>query len=380
MTQTNINNVQATRKHMIVAIACISGILLAVNIAVSIWRYQATPWFSMDYAYMRVASFHALAISIGVLVALMIQLLNSKGKEWFVIPAYAAILCFGTYIAVFGIDGRYLGGRVTYFTPAMMYAALFVSSYAATKDFGKLWHKCVALLLIFALPVLLAELGSHSVSVGFTLCATFIVLLIKSFFIDEKQRHRWTVVLALSAAIFALFITCGGSEMVGALTTRLETFMSGGRTDPTGAGYVYHQLLNGFRDAKFVGTSRYEIAINSAYSIPAYAFFAKQDSAYSVAAVILKWGWLSGVFMLALTVALEVLLFKLSRLARNDYARYFSYSVAVLFAVKTVFSVVSCFAVFVGEADIPMIGAFGGVVDVTLIASVAALCGSGTQE
>ena len=48
MTQTNINNVQATRKHMIVAIACISGILLAVNIAVSIWRYQATPWFSMD--------------------------------------------------------------------------------------------------------------------------------------------------------------------------------------------------------------------------------------------------------------------------------------------------------------------------------------------
>lgn len=84
--------------------------------------------------------------------------------------------------------------------------------------------------------------------------------------------------------------------------------------------------------------------------------------------------------MLALTVALEVLLFKLSRLARNDYARYFSYSVAVLFAVKTVFSVVSCFAVFVGKADMPMIGAFGGVVDVTLIASVAALCGSGTQE
>ena len=84
--------------------------------------------------------------------------------------------------------------------------------------------------------------------------------------------------------------------------------------------------------------------------------------------------------MLALTVALEVLLFKLSRLARNDYARYFSYSVAVLFAVKMVFSVVSCFAVFVGEADMPMIGAFGGVVDVTLIASVAALCGSGTWE
>ena len=113
--------------QMVVAIVCISGILLAVNIAVSIWRYQATPWFSMDYAYTRVVSLHAMAISIGVLVALMIQLLNSKGKEWFAIPAYAALLCFGTYIAVFGIDGRYLGGRVTYFTPAMMYAALFVS-------------------------------------------------------------------------------------------------------------------------------------------------------------------------------------------------------------------------------------------------------------
>lgn len=137
MTQTNINKIQTTRKRMIVAIACIGAILLAVNAAVSIWRYQATPWFSMDYAYTRVASFHAMAISIGVLVALMIQLLNSKGKEWFAIPAYAALLCFGTYIAVFGIDGRYLGGRVTYFTPAMMYAALFVSSYAATKDFGK---------------------------------------------------------------------------------------------------------------------------------------------------------------------------------------------------------------------------------------------------
>lgn len=223
-------------------------------------------------------------------------------------------------------------------------------------------------------------LGSHSMSVGFTLCATFIVLLIKSFFIDEKHPHRWTVVLALSAAVFALFIVCGGAGMVGALTTRLETFVSGGRTDPMGAGYVYHQLLNGFRDAKLVGPSSYKIAINSAYSIPAYAFFAKQDSAYSVAAVILKWGWLSGIFMLALTVALVVLLFKLSRLARNDYARYFSYAVAVLFAVETVFSVVSCFAVFVGEADMPMIVAFGGVVDVTLIASVAALCGSGTRE
>lgn len=84
--------------------------------------------------------------------------------------------------------------------------------------------------------------------------------------------------------------------------------------------------------------------------------------------------------MLTLTVALIVLLFKLSRLLRNDYAKYFSYSVAVLFAVKTVLSLVSCFAVFVGEADMPMIGAFGGVTDVTLIASVAALCGCGTQE
>ena len=334
----------------------------------------------MDYAYTRVVSLHAMAISIGVLVALMIQLLNSKGKEWFAIPAYAALLCFGTYIAVFGIDGRYLEGRVTYFTPAMMYAALFVSSYVATKDFGKLRNKCVALLLIFALPVFLAVLGSHSVSVGFTLCATFIVLLIKSFFIDEKQPHRWTVVLALSAAIFALYIACGGANMVSALTTRLKTFMSGGRTDPTGADYVYHQLLNGLKEAQLIGASSYEIGIDSATSIPAYAFFAKQDSAYSVTAVILKWGWLSGVFMLALTVALEVLLFKLSRLVRNDYARYFSYSVAVLFAVKTVFSVVSCFAVFVGEADMPMIGAFGGVMDVTLIASVAALCGSGTRE
>ena len=375
MTENKTNKVQ-TKKRMIVAIVCIGGILLAANAAVNIWRCKAMDW----YAYIRIALFHALAISIGRFVADMIKQLNSEGKEWVAIPAYALLLAFGTYIAIFGFDGRHIGYGVTYFSPAMMYTAIFVSSYVATNDFDMLWHKCAALFLIFSLPIVLTMIGSHSVSVGFTLCTVFIILLIKLFIIDEKHSRKLKVVLVLSAAIVALFVTCGGTKMVGTLITRFETFMTGGLNDPTGAGYVYHQLLNGIKKAQLAGPSSYEIAINSENSIPAYAFLAKQGNAYFIAAVILRWGWLFGALILVLNVALVVLLFKLSRLAGNDYARYFSYSVAVLFAVKIVFSLVSCFAVFVGEADMPMIGAFGGVTDVTLTASAVALCGNNTQE
>lgn len=358
--------------YVFAAIVFVTAILLFVNFILQCWRYQGAQWRSAEEAILSALAYQIQAIFISLIIACGIVWLNRTGREWITVPVYVAFLCLALYYAVSNT------WRSILFTPFMLYTVIFPSSYFASRTYNRIWHKWVLILLSFLMPAVITTAGFNRKGVGFTLCVTGVLVLIKVLIFDDIQMHDPTIVIASSILIIVLFIVCSGSDIVNTLATRIEVFILGGNYDVQGAGYMYYHLAKGLKNAPVIGSSPYLIPLDATISIPSSTYFSYKDVAYSIAVIVMKGGWFFGIIILGLMVFQVKLLFSLASATVNNYARYVLYSVAVLFAFKTGFGIMSCFSVFVSDAALPMTEPYGAITDLTLLISAVAL--SATKE
>lgn len=337
-----------------------SVILLAVHAMVLGWSYFAGSEYLGIGSFIsvpeRVLVTAALCVAWAGLAACITAWAKPRELKLLSATAFLASVVSCTAAAIENRVGSWLLiGNMQIYAPALTYLswlffALLIQNYH--------WFSARRILLLsldlFFLPMALHVFAMRSYASGIAYGAAYLCILMKLSHDGRIARPR--LVLVLHAAV--LLILIGGCLATSgiSLPVRTEVFLTQGTNDPYGNGWMYHHLISALRQTPFVGETAYSIPARAGTAIPAYLYFSSRDLGYAMAAFILKYGWISLLVTLGAPCAIIVSAFRLPAASQSVSFQYYAFSVASLFAIRLILSLVSTFMSFISGVFLLMGG------------------------
>lgn len=370
------NQINNKDKKSIIILSCASALmLLASGALISIWNYigigmkhgAITERIVMLYAV--VIPLCALELSIYITKISKIDTLIKIS-----VPLYIISMIIGITTTIVGNKNGWL--RVSYaifYAPAFLYFSVFVVAYMVSryKTYGLFYFGITAILSVIA-PCVLSLLGLNCLAISLVLIITLSILSIK-LVKDKKLTKTWIYFLIGFLICFVL----GTVFLIikdGSYASRFQITFTKRSSDTYSEGWMYSNLISALKTTPLIGQSGYYVSAADGVYLPAYQYFAS-DSVYLVASLILKFGWIICIPITAIGFTLVASLYKISNFAKNNFSKYFAYSVGILFAVRIVINLISCFSFYLHGTYLPFAGNNGSsLIDMILFTSAVALC------
>ena len=367
------------RKYVLAASAA-AAILLLLNVLVFIWHdiaqqeYYRDLWYGQDRVLYYLVLWMVLA---AVFTALMLRMKTTRAIFVSTL-VYLAVFILTLVTALSGGE-RWL--RISYlslYVPSLLYLTLPFTAYAVSR-FRRFAPSGLLMIVGMAavVPFLLSAGFLGCLSAGLILLLVFILLSVR--LVRDGRFSAGCIALPVLVLVLVLALPMTVSSVRGLVLRRIGVFLTLGQSDPSGDGWMYSKLIAALGSASLFGSSPAAVTLPDGLSIPAYLFFAEDGFEYLPAVLVLRFGWAALLLPAAASLCLSLCLFRLSRLAKNSFARSLAFSVGALFLVRLVLGLVSCFALFLGGCFLPFTGTRTGVcVDILLL--IAALVLSRKQE
>lgn len=331
--------------------------LLAATAAVAIIGIAASIVAS-DGVYMAKLGF--ILAGFGLMVGIMF--VNPMWLRRFALPVY---LIFSAVTAVFDYHWWAWSARAMFgvaFMPGFIQLApvLFMGLLFRRKRFTA--FQTAVLCVLMVLPTVNACLGgitSSTVLIGLSYIFIFTVLSVKG---NRTAR----VLLPVSACLLGLQLTCA-YMILPHIQDRISAFLTGGQSDPRGAGWLTAQLAVLIKNARLIGP------------VPGGVpeMFSNLMSEYVLAGVLGRYGWLPAAALLLAVAALLWRLFAAAAKVKEPCGFALAFSASAVLAMKFIINILINFNLFpVADIGLPIVGGGGSdcFVSFILIGVVLSVC------
>ncbi len=335
-----------TEWPLLAAAAAVAIIGIAAGIAASEGIYLAKSGF--------------ILIGFGLMVGLMF--LNPMRLRRFALPVY---LIFSAAALIFDYHWWAWSARAMFgvaFMPGFIQLApaLFMGLMFRRERFNA--PQTAGLCVLMALPMVNACLGgtmSSTVLIGLSYILIFAVLSVKG---NKTAR----VLLPAAVCLLALQLLC--AYMVSPyIQDKVSVFLTGGQSDPRGAGWLTGQIAALIKSARLIGPVPGDIP----------EMFSNLMSEYVLVGILGRYGWLPTIGLLLAAAALIWRMFAAAAKVREPWGFALALSASAVLAMKFVINILMNFNLFpIVGIGLPIVGGGGSdcIVTFILIGTVLSVC------
>lgn len=271
--------------------------------------------------------------------------------SWFFYAAVNLILILGLFGA--RINGSH---RVVYFagygfSPAgLLHFTIIPLSVWLCR--AERWSDFIKLFLLAALPMVLTALYPSMINIlifAVMLLVSAAVAVLKSNTLQNKKQYIFICCLfLLLAAVIGFFL------MPEYLRAKLWAFIDY-NADPLGAGYLPMTAQKWLMASKPIGATNFDIL-----GAPIDRTMPNAANEYVLVNIITKFGWIAGLFLVAVVIMFLVRLFLTVGKVKNRFGFFLSLSACLVLTIKFVFSILMNFNLFpFADLSVPLIS-YGG--------------------
>ena len=255
----------------------------------------------------------------------------------FVFFSSAALLQVAAYVFGFYASGRYYFMPFDVIIPPFGEVLLYAIAFAGLAV--KYKNRCILSVLIFHTLAIISLTAVYNLR-GFGMVLPLFICymaLTAGVFIKDVNRRIKCISTAIPLILIVVTIVLAPARYLH----RVDAFLSGGKIDPYGAGYMQIMTNHWIASSNFIGGTD---SLYGGYSPKTLLRFYITD--YPIVNIISTTGWILGIFIVLLIAAFAIRLFVLIKQARNKDGYFIIFALGFVLASQLVLPVLMNFNLF----------------------------------